>query len=1445
MRFTMPIVYFSHTGNKKLTNNKKYDVNSGTVNSILKEINNKKRGIIDDIIDINNNILPSVKIFKNIKYLKTDNRFYEKEETEEIKDVEQTNIHENENLLISIFDIDKLESHIKKSLGEISEPFRYIDYNKNNREKDYKKYINNSEIKSKKEIIYKFKMGNCKLQDLKTDKKTGPKIQIENNEFNKKQSIVLPEEIINAVRKIWEIDENKNSKLRLFQEDCLFFIISNLMKLEYPKEKHLLLSMPTGGGKTEAFMIPVISDIFFNKKDDSRSGVQSIVIYPTNALANDQAKRFVDLLYNINYDLIQNLQEPITIGILSGDTPKDNRKIEEESLIQICPKCGSGNLKKKDKTLICRNSIDDKLCNTSLSFCRLSKDDIVERPPDILITNPDMINYSLHSPKYSKLFYNKVNTMIFDEVHMYEGIFGCHVSHLLRRLEEISENKPTYIGLSATIGNAKELAALLFNSKKNNIHYVHNRDNKYTTNEEDRYRKHILIKPAITSKKGNKAKYVRSLSVAGVLGMFLGHMISDSHFRKTLIFANYRSESDDLSKYLKERELFDLKRYFKNIESRIKNNKPLDREAINICLFIHKWITYLENKGMINKGRLQVGWNRGGLEKEERIRAVHSFISNKILSSNHQATLPNDLMVATKTLELGIDIGDVSTVINSSAPFTSNEYVQRVGRGGRKKNSLAITVINPERGIDAYFNKNFDNYVEGTDYEDAPIIISNEIVLKSHIEARILDYFVRKMKNYNKYNITVSKLIQYSEEKHFGGIYKIEKKKNSQEIDQYCDLLFKKVFIDTDNLNSILDFLKKEKSIIGIKNEISKENIREYFKSKLKIICTNISEEKWDNSQFITGWGDVVMEDITPNLRNSGPTVNLYVHGENNENKKPKDTVPSYRAFNNMPPAQDSIATLSSGVCNFNILSTPADTSEKSESKIKEHLGENLTNAKDFFTRKLDDFPEEEDIIKFYSKFSVIVTKDLQVKYFPNRFYCEHCKTGLIPPYEVLETGKNSILCKYCKSNIIQLPMVYQCNKCGHLMEPPVQKICLNPQCTDFNKFYQMYKEKNGNFNMEKMTKHFQFRLTRDMEWECLTCHTKMDFAENYKNKSNNYSNKYFIKNVIDNWDDNKKSKVGMAVFLKKYPEYYKSNNTSHFNCSKNYNHKKISKVPVPRVRTISASYYKKNKKLKEPIKTKIGKIEFREGSSIQLTNKYFRRYRAGIRETKYKFTYNDIFQENHFLGNYLESHFAWINFSSGLDNFINKSDGLCNANCEECDYINNLDLSSTLRPKKYLEDYNWNEEDNIPRKPDKRGYFCKKAFENNCKKKSCENCEQFNKIRFLKFIIVHTLKHGIIWTLPKYAGINVSEIRGEVYPNDNDKQLLLYDTNEGGSGAILLIEKHWDKIWRATNEIIEEAANNNGSIILPHTCNFYNANICPFITNNFLNSITNTNESK
>ena len=84
----------------------------------------------------------------------------------------------------------------------------------------------------------------------------------------------------------------------------------------------------------------------------------------------------------------------------------------------------------------------------------------IKRSAQIVLTNPDMLHLGIlpHHQSWSR-FFRHLRYVVIDEAHIYRGIFGSHVSHILRRLLRICqlyEASPQFICCSATIANPKE-----------------------------------------------------------------------------------------------------------------------------------------------------------------------------------------------------------------------------------------------------------------------------------------------------------------------------------------------------------------------------------------------------------------------------------------------------------------------------------------------------------------------------------------------------------------------------------------------------------------------------------------------------------------------------------------------------------------------------------------------------------------------------------------------------------------------------------------------------------------------------------------------------------------------------------------------------------------------------------------------------------------------------
>lgn len=189
------------------------------------------------------------------------------------------------------------------------------------------------------------------------------------------------------------------------------------------KAKSTLIATGTGSGKTECFLYPILEYCY---KHAGEPGIKAIIIYPMNALAADQAKRIANLIYDSD-----KLRGNVTAGMYVGGR-------EKEPLTCM----GRDNL------------ITDH--NTMLN-----------RPPDILLTNYKMLDYLLVRPKDAALWSeNQPETLKYiavDELHTFDGAQGTDLACLIRRLQkrlDVDKEKLCCIGTSATMGSeetAKEI----------------------------------------------------------------------------------------------------------------------------------------------------------------------------------------------------------------------------------------------------------------------------------------------------------------------------------------------------------------------------------------------------------------------------------------------------------------------------------------------------------------------------------------------------------------------------------------------------------------------------------------------------------------------------------------------------------------------------------------------------------------------------------------------------------------------------------------------------------------------------------------------------------------------------------------------------------------------------------------------------------------------------
>src|SRR5690606_36641353 len=155
---------------------------------------------------------------------------------------------------------------------------------------------------------------------------------------------------------------------------------------------------------------------------DPSPGVKAVVVYPMNALANDQLKRLRQLLAGT----------PVTFGRYTGDAPETD----------------TGDSRRPGRP-------GDAPANL-----RWSRKAMREQPPHILLTNYTMLEYLRLRGKDEELFqHGAPRYLVVDEIHLFSGVLGAEVGALLRRFRQHTDpggGGICMVGTSATAGSDTE-----------------------------------------------------------------------------------------------------------------------------------------------------------------------------------------------------------------------------------------------------------------------------------------------------------------------------------------------------------------------------------------------------------------------------------------------------------------------------------------------------------------------------------------------------------------------------------------------------------------------------------------------------------------------------------------------------------------------------------------------------------------------------------------------------------------------------------------------------------------------------------------------------------------------------------------------------------------------------------------------------------------------------
>ncbi|MDO9398575.1 MAG: DEAD/DEAH box helicase, partial [Herbiconiux sp.] len=446
---------------------------------------------------------------------------------------------------------------------------------------------------------------------------------------------------------------------------------------------HALVVAPTGSGKTLAAFLWAIDRLASTVVDGAPRKTSVLYISPLKALGVDVERNLRSPLVGITQTAKRLGSAPpvITVGVRSGDTPSAERRT------------------------------------------------LAKNPPDILITTPESLFLMLTSSARESL--SDVATVIVDEVHAVAATKrGAHLAMSLDRLDLLLSAPAQRIGLSATVRPREEVARFLAGGRPVTI-VAPPSSKKFDLQVVVPVEDMTAIPPAESTSLEGSAAGATSAPEQGSIWPHVEESIVDRilEHRSSIVFANSRRLAERLTARLNEiyagrmleraeegaRE--DGARAGAGSGGRAGGRAPAavmgqagqtsgagqdrPRSLVADPLGIGT------GSSRTGTGMSTAGSNRTGDELAVDDDPVLARAHHGSVSKEQRAIIEDDLksgrlrcVVATSSLELGIDMGAVDLVVQVEAPPSVASGLQRVGRAGHQVGEVSKGVLYPKHRAD-------------------------------------------------------------------------------------------------------------------------------------------------------------------------------------------------------------------------------------------------------------------------------------------------------------------------------------------------------------------------------------------------------------------------------------------------------------------------------------------------------------------------------------------------------------------------------------------------------------------------------------------------------------------------------------------------------------------------------------------------------------------------
>ncbi|MGV8881706.1 MAG: ATP-dependent helicase [Rhodoglobus sp.] len=401
---------------------------------------------------------------------------------------------------------------------------------------------------------------------------------------------------------------------------------------------HALVVAPTGSGKTLAAFLWSIDQLITTPGE----GTRVLYISPLKALGVDVERNLRAPLVGVTQTAKRlEMDAPaISVGVRSGDTTPADRRL------------------------------------------------LAKTPPDILITTPESLYLMLTSAARESL--KNVQTVIIDEVHAVAATKrGAHLAVSLERLDALLPKPAQRIGLSATVRPLAEVARFLGGRSPVTIVQppaAKTFDLTVVVPVED------MTEPGmVVAREGASVSTGMPAEGTGSIWPHVEESIVDQILahRSTIVFANSRRLAERLTARLNE--IYEERLEFAEVATSAGVQGNTSAEVAT---------SRKKKVGPPAAMMAQAGATSGAAPL--LARAHHGSVSKE-----QRATIEDDLktgvlrcVVATSSLELGIDMGAVDLVIQVESPPSVASGLQRIGRAGHQVGEISKGVLFPKHRTD-------------------------------------------------------------------------------------------------------------------------------------------------------------------------------------------------------------------------------------------------------------------------------------------------------------------------------------------------------------------------------------------------------------------------------------------------------------------------------------------------------------------------------------------------------------------------------------------------------------------------------------------------------------------------------------------------------------------------------------------------------------------------